>query len=772
MPRILRSVSHWGAFRMLVENGVLTGVAPFEFDPHPTPLIDAWPEMLTSPLRVASPVVRRGWLAGDGGAARGEDDFVTVSWEHALELVAGEIDRVRQAHGNKAIFGGSYGWSSAGRLHHARTLTHKFLNSVGGFTSQTTNYSYGAAMAFLPHVVGSAEAIGSTLSSWDQIVKHTDVFLAFGGIPRKNWEVLSGGFAMHRYPSAMQSLEKSPARVVNISPYQGDLEGDWAQWLSIRPSTDAALVMAISYWLMQHGHCDEAALARLTVGFDQYAAYLRGETDGVVKTPQWAADITGIDAAEIESLANSLVGKRVMLTAAWSLQRARHGEQVYWAIIALAAMLGQIGLPGGGFAFGYGSINGLGNPIYRTPISGLSAGVNKVDISIPVSRVADMLLQPGEEIRFNGQTIVYPDIKLVYWAGGNPFHHHQDLNRLQQAFRRPETIVVHEPFWTSTARHADIVLPATTPLERNDIAGSSRDPFILAMHQGVAPVGEARNDYDIFADLAERLGHREAFTEGRTEQQWLEVIWARCRDALSRRGLDTPDFDAFWEQGFFRLPEPEEDQAYTMYERFRADPVDNALDTGSGRVEIFSQKIAAMGDPAQPGHPVWRDPEEWLGADLAQRYPLHLLTPQPHTHLHSQLETSAHSLSARRDGRAIVLINPADASRRNLSDGALVKVLNDRGACLAHVRLRDEILEGVVSIPTGAAFDPHDGYLDRGSNPNVLTRDIGTSDLGQGCSAQSCLVEIVLYEGPVPPLRTHQPPRTDFPFSAEDHRPL
>src|SRR5690606_14628439 len=130
---------------------------------------------------------------------------------------------------------------------------------------------------------------------------------------------------------------------------------------------------------------------------------------------------------------------------------------------------------------------------------------------IPVARIADLLLSPGKKFSFDGQELEYPDIRLIYWAGGNPFHHHQDLFRLRQAFQRPETIIVHEPYWTATARHADIVLPATTALERNDIGGSSRDPYVFAMHKAVEPVGEARDDFRIFSELADRLGAGERF---------------------------------------------------------------------------------------------------------------------------------------------------------------------------------------------------------------------------------------------------------------------
>src|SRR5690606_21233963 len=177
---------------------------------------------------------------------------------------------------------------------------------------------------------------------------------------------------------------------------------------------------------------------------------------------------------------------------------------------------------------------GMGAPRRRIPTVGLSAGRNPTGSFIPVARIADMLLEPGGTYEFNGETRTYPDTKIVYWCGGNPFHHHQDLNRLVEAFRRPDTVIVHEPWWTATARHADIVLPATTSLERNDIGSSPRDRFVMAMKQAVPPLGEARHDHDIFADLAGRLGFREAFTEGRTEMEWLRHLYDVWRQATAQ----------------------------------------------------------------------------------------------------------------------------------------------------------------------------------------------------------------------------------------------
>ena len=239
-----------------------------------------------------------------------------------------------------------------------------------------------------------------------------------------------------------------------------------------------------------------------------------GETDGQPKDADWAAAITGVPAETIRGLARRMAATRTMITASWVLQRAHHGEQPYWAMILLASALGQIGLPGGGFGFGYGSGAGIGDPPLSFAAPAMDGIKNPINVTIPAARISDCLLHPGEPFDFNGKRGNYPDIRLVYWAGGNPFHHHQDTNKLRRAWQKPETIVVHEPWWTATARHADIVLPATTSLERNDIGGARRDKFIIAMHQAVEPVGEARNDFDIFSALAQRLGIADAYTQG------------------------------------------------------------------------------------------------------------------------------------------------------------------------------------------------------------------------------------------------------------------
>jgi biotin/methionine sulfoxide reductase len=355
----------------------------------------------------------------------------------------------------------------------------------------------------------------------------------------------------------------------------------------------------------------------------------------------------------------------------------------------------------------------------------LPTGANAVRTTIPVARFADMLLHPGASYDFNGASRTYPHVRLVYWCGGNPFHKVQDLNRLLRAWQQPETIVVHEPWWTPAARRADIVLPCTTTLERNDIGVSASDGYYFAMQQAIAPVGEARCDYDIYSELAARLGFADHFTMGRTEMDWLRLLYNEARQQAAQLRLDMPEFEAFWEAGHVEFPAAPNPPV--LFADFRQDPQAHPLKTPSGRIELFSETIAAFGYDDCPGHATWLEPAEWLGSAITTRYPLHLLSNQPRARLHSQLDCGAVSRGAKVAGREALWLHPADAARRGIVDGDTVRVYNDRGACLAGAVVTEAIRPGVVQLATGAWFDPENpaaiGSLDKHGNPNTLTLD-------------------------------------------------
>jgi biotin/methionine sulfoxide reductase len=581
--------------------------------------------------------------------------------------------------------------------------------------------------------------------------------LAFGGLASKNSRVASGGVSRHIERGSIVAAAKRGCRFIGITPQRSDMPGEArAEWLPVVPASDTALMLAIVHTLVSEGLHDRQFIDRYCDGWPLFEAYLLGRSDGIPKSANWAAPICGLEEREILELARSLVGKRVLVSIAHSLQRAEHGEQPVWMGLVLAAVLGQIGLPGGGYNYALGTLAHYGRRNNAVPIGALPQGRNGVSDFIPVARVADMLLNPGQPYDYNGERRPYPDIRFVYWVGGNPFHHHQDLARLAQAFRRVDTLVVHEIAWTATARHADIVLPCTMTLEREDIGATPTDPLMIAMHRACAPHGEARDDHEIFCALAERLGCLEAFSEGRDVRGWLRHLYEPTRKALEERGEAAPSFDEFWEQGALALPQLDDDGG--ILRAFRKDPVGQPLPTPSGKIQISSPTIASFAYPDCPGHPAWLPAKHAPSAS----HPLWLVANQPAGRLHSQLDFGVHSQSTKRSGREVCTMHPDTARQRGIREGSIVRIFSPRGACLASVRFAREIRSDVVQIATGAWLDlAEDGGslpLCVHGNPNILTHDSGTSSLAQGCSGELCAVEVEVHTGELPAVRAYDPP--------------
>jgi biotin/methionine sulfoxide reductase len=756
------TMSHWGSYEIHRE-GIKPRLTPWREDKAPSPIGLSMLDAYRSPLRVRRPAVRKGWLEDRRRSGRGTESFVEVSWATALELVSGELKRVIQDHGNSAIFGGSYGWSSSGRFHHAQSQVHRFLNALGGYVRHTDSYSLGAGRVVIPHIVAPMDELKDSHTSWEILAQHTKLFLTFGGVVTKNAQVNAGGVVEHFAPGGLEAMVVNGCKFVAIGPLRSDLPlpDSAVEWIPIRPNTDTAVMLALAHEIVVNNLQDDEFLRTHANGFDKWKSYLLGATDGTPKTPAWAEHITCMPAQRIASLARELAATRSLVNVAWSLQRADHGEQPFWACIALAALLGQIGLPGGGFGVGYGPANVMGSPYEKIPGPVLSQGTNAVEAFIPCARIADLLMNPGGKFEYNGRPRTYPDIRLVYWAGGNPFHHHQDLHRLVEAWSRPETIVAHEQVWNYHSKMADIVLPATSSLERDDLGFSSREPLLIAMRKLEEAPGEARDDYEIFADLSHRLGAADVFTEGRTSHQWLHFMYSSWADKMRERGHPIPEYETFWAAGGLRLPRPKK-PAIMLY-GFRIDPKANPLQTPSGKIELFNETVHGFGYDDCPGYAAWREPAEWLGAERARQFPLHMLSDQPLTKLHSQLDFSPYSLSKKIKGREPIVVSTADAKARGIADGDVVRVFNDRGACLAAAVVTDEIMPGVVKLSTGAWWDPeYPGdrtKLDRHGNPNTLTRDVGSSRLSQGCTAQTCLVQIEKHEdGETTPMKAFDPP--------------
>jgi biotin/methionine sulfoxide reductase len=237
---------------------------------------------------------------------------------------------------------------------------------------------------------------------------------------------------------------------------------------------------------------------------------------------------------------------------------------------------------------------------------------------------------------------------------------------------------------------------------------------------------------------------------------WLRHLYESWRARVRSNVAALPDFERFFADGFLEIPPAGDD--HVLLGAFRADPAARPLATPSGRIELYSERIAGFGYADCPPHPRWMPPAEWLGAAEAARHPLHLVSSQPRHRLHSQMDPGPVSARGKVGDREAVAIHPADAQRRGIAAGDVVRVFNDRGACLAGAVLTDDVREGVVRLSCGAWYDPAADATCVHGNPNVLTRDRGTSRLGQGPTSATALVEIERWSGPVPPVRAFDPP--------------
>ncbi|MBF0751282.1 MULTISPECIES: trimethylamine-N-oxide reductase TorA [unclassified Pasteurella] len=773
------TAAHWGPIGVVVQDGkaVKSGAA---IEPAiPNELQTVVTDQLYSETRVKYPMVRKGYLENPGNSdttMRGRDEWVRVSWEQALDLVHNQLHKVREQYGASAIYAGSYGWFSSGSLHASRTLLQRYMNVTGGFVGYKGDYSTGAAQVIMPHVLGTIE-VYEQQTSWEVLLESSDIIVLWGANPLTTLRIawMSSDQKGIEYFKKFQATGK---RIICIDPIKNETcQMLGAEWVPVNTATDVPFMLGIAHTLVSENKHDKAFLKKYTTGYSKFEDYLLGKTDGQPKTAEWASKICGVPVEIIKQLANDFATKRTMLMGGWGIQRQRYGEQSHWMLVTLASMLGQIGLPGGGFGFSYHYANGgvptttggtIGS-ISATPSAGSSEKTwldDAAKFSFPVARIADALLNPGKTIDYNGTKITYPEIKVVYWAGGNPFTQHQNTNLLVKAFQKPETVIVNEVNWTPTARMADIVLPATTSYERNDLTmGGDYSMFaVYPMKQVVPPQFEAKNDFDIFAELAKRAGKEEEFTEGKTEMEWLEGFYKTAFTAARHNRVAMPRFERFWEENKpFIFEANEAAKKWVRYAEFREDPLLNPLGTPSGKIEIYSDVVAKMNYDDCKGHPTWMEPEEFAG-NTTEDYPLALVTPHAYYRLHSQLaHTSLRQKYAVND-REPVLIHPEDAKARGIVNGDLVRIHNARGQVLAGAVVTEGIIKGTIGLHEGAWYDPLDlgeseKPLCKNGSPNVLTRDEGTSKLAQGNSPNTCIVQVEKYTGLVPEVTVFKQPK-------------
>ncbi|WP_461535536.1 trimethylamine-N-oxide reductase TorA [Spongorhabdus nitratireducens] len=772
-PSEKTNATHWGAFRARVENGELTTVKPFEQDIFPSDMLMGIRDDLYSTARIRYPMVRLDWLKNrekSDTTQRGNNRFVRVSWDQALDFFYEELERVQKTHGPSGLYAGHTGWKANGVYHNCIAAMQRAIGLHGTFVKKVGDYSTGAAQVILPRVVGSTE-VYSQQTSWPLVMKHSNTIVFWGSDPIKN---LQAGWSTpdHDVYGYYHELKKKIAdgsiRAISIDPVVSETQAFLGcEQLAINPQTDVPLMLGMAHTLYSEDLHDKAFLQDYTAGFEKFLPYLTGESDGQPKTAEWASKICGIPAATIKELARTFTNGRTQFIGGWCVQRMHHGEQWAWMLVVLSSMIGQIGLPGGGFGFGW-HYNGAGVPTRKaSKVPGFTGSApngkpkyngdfGKYSQTIPVARFVDSMLEPGKVIDFNGRKTTLPAIKVAIFTGCNPFHHQQDRNKMIRGWQNLETAIAIDHHWTATCRFADIVLPATTPYERNDIDGFGNHSRkgIIAMHKLVEPLFEARNDIDIFADLCKRFGQEQTFTEGRDEMAWLEHLYNQAHRSAKLRKIKMPSFDEFWNgTGYVEFDKATEN-LWVRHSEFRQEPELEALGTPTGLIEIYSESIAKLGYEDCPAHPMWMEPfERSHGGNGSDKFPLHLQSCHPKDRVHSQLN-AAKGLRETYEvaGREPIYISPEDAKKRGIKDGDVVRVFNDRGQILAGAKISKRFRSGIVRIFEGAWYNPAEGgkigSLCKNGDPNVLTRDMASSKLAQATSAHTTIVDIEKYTGP------------------------
>ena len=673
-------------------------------------------QRMYAPDRIMHPLRRVG--------ERGEGKFEQISWDEALDTVARELKRVRDTYGPSALVC-KFSGGDIGLLHCFQPM-HRLFCMAGGYSAFWGSYSFeGAVFAEL-----ATYGTTATASTRDNLL-HSRLIVLWGCNP-----AVTVYHANTSYYLA-QARERG-ARIISVDPRYTESTAMFAdQWIPIRPGTDAAMLIAMACVIIRDGLQDQKFLDRYTVGFDRFKDYVTGKEDGVAKTPAWAEAITGVPAATIETLAREYATtKPAALMAGLAAGRTAYGEQYHRAAITLSAMTGNIGVRGGDASGkAWGGVTGVypfmksgvgfaisGNPVEdqappRKDVLGGGSSVIFRAGRVNNSKMADALLK--------GKSGGYPaDYKFLYLVNFNYPNQLPDANKSAQALKKLEFVVVQEQFMSTAAKFADIVLPTTTVLERNDIMIGAGTGFYGAVNKAVEPPEECKSHAEIAALLADRLGIS-GFTQHPSEDAWLRKIAA---------DHEIPDYIEFRRTGSHKLRRTE---PFPAFHQQIEDPQRHPFPTPSGKIEIYSERLADMDNPAIPPIPKYIETWESRGDPLAKKYPLQLVTSHLLRRAHSQFDNIPW---ARELQTQAVAISPADAESRGIRDGDMVRVFNDRGEMVIPARVTGRIMPGVVDVPQGAWYQPDDKGIDRGGCANTLTR--GEPSPGGALASNTALVQV------------------------------
>lgn len=695
-------------------------------------------ERLNEPLRRVGP--------------RGSGEFEPIGWDEALDEVADRIRSTVDTWGNESVLipYATGVWSGSG------SPFERLMNCYGGHLGIHRDYSCAQLQVACELMYGDdGYYSGSTIDE----VSHADMLVMFGANPALTR--MGGASGSYRLAQAREQArsEGRLLKVVSIDPYRSDAaiqDGD--EWIPVRPGTDAAFVAGVAHVLITEGLVDEAFLHSHCIGYDEenmpegvdasegYKSYVLGSgPDGVPKTPRWAAVITGCPSSRIVAFAHELAcAGRVFVTQGWGPQRTACGEQTARAICLLAVLTGNVGLPG--------TNSGARERLFRPAVPDGLVGANPVNASIPAflwSRaVADAASMTCDESDVRGADRLHAPVKLIINHAGNALtNQHADINRTHEILSDEslcEFVVGIDVVMNDSMRYADIVLPDIAQVEQGTFESSGNsDGSAMVMRRGRwdAPVYGRRSSWDVARDLAARLGVEEAFcADGSSLDEFERARWEK--GCVAEEG-ERPQA----EKGeVVRLPQ---EHGKVAYASFRSDPCRNPLPTPSGKIEIYSSRVADRRSGMRPDEacrvspiPAYVPAAEGAEAAACGEYPLQFISHHGRQSVHSSFANvkQIEDVVPRR-----LLVNPCDAEAIGIDSGMRVVVENGRGALVCRACVTPRIMPGVVSLPEGAWHDADmDGdRIDWGGCANTLTSDVPTA-LAKGNPHNSCLVRVRL----------------------------
>ncbi len=624
---------------------------------------------------------------------RGSGKYREADWPEALDLVAQKLTEIKKKYGASSIIhlGGS--GSTRGSLHNTNRLTKRFLAMLGGYTERHSSYSIGAATYVTPYVLGTLEAgIDSATLQYSKLI-----ILWGANVTDLKLECSLEARLHESKQRGVEVIVIDPRRTATVKTLA-------TQWIPVFPGTDTVLMMAILYVLIKEGLVQKEFTELYSYGFNQLESYILGYVDGEPKTPAWAEEICGVKSSKIIELA-LMYGTThpTALIPGYSIQRTLGGEEAIRMAIALQTATGNLGIKGGSSgALAFGSLP-------KPKVGQIGVPNNPAGASIPVYRWADAILE--------GKSGGFPsEVKAIYNVGGNYLTQGSDTKKAIRAFLKAEFSICHERFLTPTARYCDVVLPTTTFLERNDVITPNSGNYLLFSNQVSLPLGESRNDYDVFCELANRLGFLEEYSEGKDEETWL-------RDFVA--DSDVKDFDEFKRAGIFFS----EDQFRVGLSDFIKDPNRCPLNTPSGRVQLFSENYARMGASAIPELRVMKTTAD---------YPLRLVSPKSRFRVHSQ---NANIKWFNDRERHCLWINPSDAESRDILDGDEVIVTSPNGSLVVCTKVTRDIMGGVVCLQEGIWPNIDAKGIDRAGSVNILTSTMPTQP-SQASRTHSVIVQV------------------------------